>query len=322
MTLILRRLGCAVLVGAASAFIVNRAVDRAPTRGTCLLERTNFRDETVTLAEGIGAVAAHVAVAGYALGAPAAVANAAAGAVGLADDVLEPLLYARGARPPKGLRGHVGALSRGKLTTGNVKIMGIGAASMVLASSAANVSGERSRLLWMTDSILIAGAANLANLFDLRPGRALKVVAISQVTLGVLSVVDQAPRSAPSCGVAPRHAWLHACAKTRSTGRDAGNARDARGASVGRDIAAGQYGAILALAPGDFAARGMLGDAGANVLGAVVGTRAALSLPPRARAVAVALIIALTVASEKVSFTAVIESHPWLNAIDQWGRGA
>lgn len=319
MTLTLRRLGCAVLVGAASAFIVNRAVDRVPTRVTRFLERTNFRDETVTLAEGIGAVAAHVAVAGYALGAPAAVANAAAGAVGLADDVLEPLLYTRGSRPPKGLRGHVGALSRGKLTTGNVKIMGIGAASMVLASSAANVSGERSRLLWMMDSVLIAGAANLANLFDLRPGRALKVVAISQVTLGVLSMGGQAPRSTPSCGVAPRHARLHACAKTRSTGRDA---RNARSASVGRDIATGQYGAILALASWDLAARGMLGDAGANVLGAAVGTRAALALPPRARAVAVALIIALTVASEKVSFTAVIESHPWLNAIDQWGRRA
>ena len=54
----------------------------------------------------------------------------------------------------------------------------------------------------------------------------------------------------------------------------------------------------------------MLGDAGANALGAMLGAAAARSLPRRARLGLLAGIVALTVASEKVSFTKVIERHP------------
>jgi len=64
----------------------------------------------------------------------------------------------------------------------------------------------------------------------------------------------------------------------------------------------------------------MLGDAGANALGAMLGAAAAGSLPRSARAGLLAGIVALTVASEKVSFTKVIERTPTLRRLDMLGR--
>ena len=64
----------------------------------------------------------------------------------------------------------------------------------------------------------------------------------------------------------------------------------------------------------------MLGDTGANPLGATVGLAAAQALGPRGRLVALAVVTALTLASEKVSFTRVIESTPVLRELDRWGR--
>lgn len=64
----------------------------------------------------------------------------------------------------------------------------------------------------------------------------------------------------------------------------------------------------------------MLGDTGANALGALVG--AALALVPSAavRTGALAGVVTLVVASEKVSFSAVIDRVPLARAVDRWGR--
>ena len=63
----------------------------------------------------------------------------------------------------------------------------------------------------------------------------------------------------------------------------------------------------------------MLGDAGANALGAMLGASAAgLSRPTRI--VLLAGIAGLTAASEKVSFTKVIERTPALRWLDLLGR--
>ena len=64
----------------------------------------------------------------------------------------------------------------------------------------------------------------------------------------------------------------------------------------------------------------MLGDAGANALGAMLGTAAAIGLPRPARIAALAAITGLTAASEVVSFTAVIARTPALNWADMLGR--
>jgi uncharacterized membrane protein len=63
----------------------------------------------------------------------------------------------------------------------------------------------------------------------------------------------------------------------------------------------------------------MLGDAGANALGAVVGTMV-LAGPMGLVWAAAAVLLALQLASERVSFTRVIESNRVLRAADRLGR--
>jgi UDP-N-acetylmuramyl pentapeptide phosphotransferase/UDP-N-acetylglucosamine-1-phosphate transferase len=79
-------------------------------------------------------------------------------------------------------------------------------------------------------------------------------------------------------------------------------------------------GAGLALLPDDLGEKAMLGDAGANALGAMLGAAAAVSLPRPARIGALAVIAGLTAASEKVSFTKVIERTAPLKWLDMLGR--
>jgi UDP-N-acetylmuramyl pentapeptide phosphotransferase/UDP-N-acetylglucosamine-1-phosphate transferase len=85
-------------------------------------------------------------------------------------------------------------------------------------------------------------------------------------------------------------------------------------------LVAGPLGATLAVLPEDLGERIMLGDCGANALGALLGLRLA-SIPGRApRAGLLAGVVALTLASEKVSFTKVIEATPGLRELDRLGR--
>jgi UDP-N-acetylmuramyl pentapeptide phosphotransferase/UDP-N-acetylglucosamine-1-phosphate transferase len=85
-------------------------------------------------------------------------------------------------------------------------------------------------------------------------------------------------------------------------------------------LVAGPLGATAAVLPADLGERVMLGDSGANALGALVGLRLA-ALPGRtARTGLLAGIVALTLASEKVSFTKVIEATPGLRELDRLGR--
>ena len=85
-------------------------------------------------------------------------------------------------------------------------------------------------------------------------------------------------------------------------------------------LVAGPLGAVLAVLPDDLGERVMLGDCGANALGALVGLRLA-QVPGRGtRAGLLAGIVALTLASEKVSFTTVIEATPGLRELDRLGR--
>jgi UDP-N-acetylmuramyl pentapeptide phosphotransferase/UDP-N-acetylglucosamine-1-phosphate transferase len=187
----------------------------------------------------------------------------------------------KGSGKRRGLRGHLGALAHGEVTTGAVKLAGIGATGVASALLLRRPGG--SVLDCAVNAGLIAGAANLLNLFDLRPGRAIKVAALSAAMIGTAS---------------------------------------AAAGSGGRGIAAVAVpaGAALAVLPEDLGERAMLGDAGANALGAMLGVAAASSLGRPARAGILAGIVALTVASEKVSFTKVIARTPALNWLDMLGR--
>jgi hypothetical protein len=84
--------------------------------------------------------------------------------------------------------------------------------------------------------------------------------------------------------------------------------------------AAGTLGALIAILPADLAARGMLGDAGANPLGAVWGLGLATALSPVGIAVAIAVLFLLNLASERWSFSRAIERTRMLRAFDQLGR--
>jgi UDP-N-acetylmuramyl pentapeptide phosphotransferase/UDP-N-acetylglucosamine-1-phosphate transferase len=82
---------------------------------------------------------------------------------------------------------------------------------------------------------------------------------------------------------------------------------------------AGLAGAALAGLPFDLRERGMLGDAGANALGAVVGTLL-LAGPVWLLLGALVVLLALQALSERVSFSRVIDGNRVLRKADRFGR--
>lgn len=276
--------------------------------------RTNFRGQQVSLAGGPAfAVAASLTAAAGAPTRPAAAAALTAGLGAATAGLYDDLVAARPEHQAKGFHGHLAALRHGRITSGMVKIIGIGAASLVAATAlgppprrppprglpsrrpplrrlpsrrswtfpgvSPGVSRRNSMIAGMGEVLLgagvIAGAANLTNLLDLRPGRALKV--------GLL--VGAPMTTGPSGG-----------------------------------LAAGPVGAAAGLLGEDLAERSMLGDCGANALGALLGTALVARTGPAGRAAALALIAALTATSERVSFTQVIARTPGLRELDELGR--
>jgi hypothetical protein len=222
----------------------------------------------------VGGVTAALAAGRPRAAAATALAAGAAFTFGLVDDLAEDASTAR-----KGLRGHLGALASGELTTGGLKVLGIAAGGLAAAAVLpASGAGPLARGLdRVVSGALVASAANLANLLDLRPGRALKVAAL-QVPWLVGAGVDSAALA---------------------------------GAVLGAGVGVGAR---------DLAGLDMLGDSGANALGAVLGTGIVLAAPRPGRWVALAAIVAATLASEQVSFTEVIERTPVLRELDAWGR--
>ncbi|HET8929818.1 MAG TPA: hypothetical protein VFN21_04090, partial [Acidimicrobiales bacterium] len=64
----------------------------------------------------------------------------------------------------------------------------------------------------------------------------------------------------------------------------------------------------------------MLGDAGSNILGAALGWGLVATTDWQAQVVVLVVLLALNAASEKVSFSRVIDETPVLRAIDRFGR--
>jgi len=234
--------------------------------------RQNFRDRAVDLFAGPAAAAGAVTAAALAApprgGGRLAGAVAAAAGLGLYDDLA-------GVTHARGLRGHFRALAHGEVTTGIVKLAGLAAAGLVAAPCRTGRCSVAQRL---ADGALISGAANLVNLLDLRPGRALKTVAFVGLPLAV------------------------------------------SGTGPGAAAAAGALASTAALLPGDLDERHMIGDCGANALGALVGWALAERLGICGRLAALSAVIGLTLASERISFSAVIDNQLLLRSVDRWGR--
>ncbi|HYZ98915.1 MAG TPA: hypothetical protein VE575_09215, partial [Acidimicrobiales bacterium] len=64
----------------------------------------------------------------------------------------------------------------------------------------------------------------------------------------------------------------------------------------------------------------MLGDAGANALGAALGLGVVLACSPGVRTVVLVVVAVVNLASERVSFSRVISATPPLRVADRWGR--
>jgi UDP-N-acetylmuramyl pentapeptide phosphotransferase/UDP-N-acetylglucosamine-1-phosphate transferase len=267
-------------VAGLAGFIATKAVlaSRLATRDNVV--RTNHAGREVSLIEG-PAVTAGLLAGGLLIEDPrqraaSLLATSAAGSLGAVDDFAE-------SGDSKGLRGHLSALARGEVTTGTLKVIGIPLAS-VAAAAILRTGTPKTGLLglgrhtdepswWSRSSDIIvtggviAGTANLFNLLDLRPGRALKAGAIT------LALTDHERRVS----------WTPAGAVA---------------------------GATAAAWPKDLAGETMLGDTGANALGAAIGVILSETATAGQRRLILAVLAGLTLASEKVSFTSVIESTP------------
>jgi hypothetical protein len=89
---------------------------------------------------------------------------------------------------------------------------------------------------------------------------------------------------------------------------------------AGAPIAAAALGAGAMAVPRDLAEQTMLGDCGAAALGAAIGFAATRQLPVPHKVGVLAALVALTLVSERVSFSRVIRDHPLLSRLDAWGR--
>jgi UDP-GlcNAc:undecaprenyl-phosphate GlcNAc-1-phosphate transferase len=70
----------------------------------------------------------------------------------------------------------------------------------------------------------------------------------------------------------------------------------------------------------DLRERAMLGDAGANLLGALAGLWLVLTLSQSGQLIALALLVAITLYGELRSISALVERTPGLRTLDSWGR--
>lgn len=254
-----------------------------PTLDSPVLSRTNHRGATIATGAGIVVVLALLVVEGT-LGVVEAagfdpvgnaggrrlviLASVGFGLLGLIDDLL-------GAGESGGFSGHLGALAKGRLTSGGVKLFGGAALSLVVM--AAIQPGSVGRIL--ADGALVALAANFGNLVDRAPGRCLKVTVLAFVVLVALVAADPA-----LTGVAI------------------------------------VVGAAIALLPSDLGEDTMLGDAGANVVGAVLGIGVVLTCTPATRNGVLIAVAVLNLVSERVSYSRVIDSVAPLRVLDRIGR--
>lgn len=208
----------------------------------------------------------------------------------------------------RGFKGHFRAIGQGRMTTGMLKLIGISLASLVVALVISEVApwGSGGAVVARLMATLVAGASialtsNLVNLLDLRPGRAMKAYLAIGLPGAILAGLLLAARS-PS-GQGP--------ASTITT------------TVVGIVIlTVFVVGPVFAVWRFDLGEQGMLGDAGANPMGAVAGLLVLAGLPWWGLGVYFAAVLGLNLLSERVSFSRLIDASPPLRWLDRLGRGS
>ncbi|MBJ7348918.1 MAG: hypothetical protein JHC87_10155 [Thermoleophilaceae bacterium] len=179
-----------------------------------------------------------------------------------------------GRRDPRGWRGHANAVLRGGFSTGALKAVGaLGLAAYVVGLI---VPGDGEYLLAIA---LVVLTTNLFNLFDLRPGRALKIFFALIIVVGLITW-DVEPL------------WV-------------------LGAVIGP---------LPLLLRYDLGELGMLGDAGSNAIGAMAGLWMVLEFSTLEQAIALAVVLLVTLYGEFRSISKLIDRTALLRLLDSIGR--
>lgn len=181
---------------------------------------------------------------------------------------------------PKGIRGHLAALAAGRCTAGTLKAAGLAGAGLMAAAAT-----SEGWLPFVATTTLVTLSANALNSFDLRPGRAGKVFLAGAALVLIGS-----------------------------------GAAEGAGHGDSLIVLAPLIGGVAGYLPWDLRGHAMLGDAGANLLGAGLGLAAALTLPPAGQAIAMSLLLATHLIVERSSLSAMIDRSPLLRALDGLGR--
>ena len=280
-----------VALGVAVGFLAAQLIWRmsAGLFASVVLQRPNYRSHYLPTGAGIVlALAVAVVEGGRALAAAAGIGDVPG--PGVARTVMLGGVFGfaalgfvddvLGGDAERGWRAHLRALIAGRLSAGGVKLFGGGMLALMLASAAGSTASGG------------GGALRLA------ADGALVALAAN---LG--NAFDRAPGRTIKVSLV---AWV-----ALSLAAGGGAAGVALGPVMG---------AALGLLPEDLGERLMLGDAGANALGAALGLAAVLTLGPGARLLLTGALLILNVAADVVSFSKVIRNTPALDRLDQLGR--
>jgi hypothetical protein len=280
----------AVVLGVVCGFLAAQLIWRmsAGLFKSVVLQRPNYRSHFLPTGAGIVlALAVATVEGGRALLAAAGVGDVPG--PGVARTVIVAGLFGFGALgflddvlggdAERGWTAHLRALAAGRLSAGGVKLFGGGVLGLMLASSAGSTASGGGGVLRLAADGALVALA--ANLGN---------------------AFDRAPGRTIKVSLV---AWLPLAVAARG---------DAAGVALGPVM-----GAALGLLPDDLAERLMLGDAGANALGAALGLGALLTLGPGARLVLTAVLAALNLAADLTSFSRLIKKTPVLDRLDRLG---
>ncbi len=191
------------------------------------------------------------------------------GFAGVVDDLV-------GDRKTKGLIKHIKSTIKGNMTTGFLKAFIGFVMSCIISISTTSTYTE-----FLANVFIISLFANTINLFDLRPGRAVKIfLAVSFVLL--ISALGSLAEAMPL---------------------------------IILNLA------VLLYIRYDLKEICMLGDTGANILGISAGYYSTLFLGINSKLILLFLLILLNVMSERFSITEIINSSRLLSYLDSLGRG-
>jgi UDP-N-acetylmuramyl pentapeptide phosphotransferase/UDP-N-acetylglucosamine-1-phosphate transferase len=210
---------------------------------------------------------------------------------------------------------HLNSATVGPRRTVLVVALGLGALGLLDDLAGAGESGGfrghlsalgRGRLTTGSLKLFGGAAVAVAALFGPRsdtPGRLLADAALVALTANLANLFDRAP------GRVLKVTGLGFLALAIATGAPA------ELVAVAVTVGAG-----LALLVPDLRERLMIGDVGANVLGGTLGVGVVVATSPTTRTVVLVVVAVLNLASERISFSSVIDRAPPLRALDHLGR--